>query len=647
MSIEKMEFLTIVGVMKDLDRVLEKCVESGCFHMTDASKETSGNNEEFIRLDEENPYKDLLKRIVDINIGENFSFHEVSTDDILAMTTEDIDSSFTQLEKEFKIQSDEIYELNSKIKACRQAMLQMKHLKGMHIDLERLLNCSHIKVRFGRLPCESYLKLSYYDNKTFIFMPYDDDGNYKWGFYLAPIDSIKETDNIFKSLYFERIWLPDFVTGTPEEEYSNLSRKIEKMEEKKSIAVECRSRMISEKGELVNKYFCRIKYLYDLFEMRRNVTVYKEKFYMTGFVPKKCIEEFKKLFDSINTVSLVIKPAGEGNIEKTPVKLKNNSFSKPFSMFVEMYGLPSYNGFNPTMLVAVTYTLLFGIMFGDLGQGLVISLVGYFVYRKKGNLLGAILQRVGLSSAFFGLVYGSVFGFEHALDPLYKSMGLKHKPLEIMDNTMVILLGAIVIGIVIILISIIINIFISLKHRDYSEALFGNNGIAGLILFSSLLAGVAVMMIGNGSLFTAPYVICLIVIPLVIMFFREPLGCLVSGKKFKLESGIGDFIASNFFEVFEFILGYATNTLSFVRIGGFIFSHAGMMSVVMLLSESVSAGASPVVVVIGNIFVMGMEGLIVGIQVLRLEFYEVFSRFYDGDGQPFEPVKINYDKNID
>ena len=64
-------------------------------------------------------------------------------------------------------------------------------------------------------------------------MPYDDDGNYKWGFYLAPIDSIKETDNIFKSLYFERIWLPDFVIGTPEEEYSNLSRKIEKMEEKK------------------------------------------------------------------------------------------------------------------------------------------------------------------------------------------------------------------------------------------------------------------------------------------------------------------------------------------------------------------------------------------------------------------------------
>lgn len=647
MSIEKMEFLTIVGVMKDLDKSLAKCVESECFHMADASKEVSAGNDEFVRIDDENPYKELLKRIVELDTGENFKFHEVNTDDISAMPLEDIDSSFSELECQLKNKNIEIYELSSKIKECKQAMLQMKHLKGMNIDLERLLSCTHIKVRFGRLPCESYQKMSYYDNKTFIFMPYDDDGNYKWGFYFAPIDSIKETDSIFKSLYFERIWLPDFITGTPEEEYSKLSKKNEELEKQKNAAIEYRNSMISEKGELLNKYFCRIKYLYDLFELRRNVTVYNNKFYMAGFVPRKRIQEFKKYFECIESVSLVIKPAGEGNIEKTPVRLKNNSFSKPFSMFVEMYGLPSYNGFNPTMLVAVTYTLLFGIMFGDLGQGLIISLVGYFLYRKKGNLLGAILQRVGLSSAFFGLIYGSVFGFEHALDPLYKFIGFKHKPLEIMDNTMFILLGAIVIGVGIILISIIINIFIGFKHKNYSEALFGNNGIAGLVLFSSLLAGVAVMMTGKGNLFTAPYIICLIVIPLIIMFFREPLGCIVLRKKFKLESGIGDFFASNFFEVFEFILGYATNTLSFVRIGGFIFSHAGMMSVVMLLSESVAKGASPLVIVIGNIFVMGMEGLIVGIQVLRLEFYEVFSRFYDGDGQPFEPVKINYDKNID
>ena len=387
--------------------------------------------------------------------------------------------------------------------------------------------------------------------------------------------------------------------------------------------------------------------MYDIFELRKNAAVYKDKFYLVGFVPKRKLKYVKELFESIDTVSVVTEDAQKERNIKIPVKLKNNKFAKPFSMFVEMYGLPSYNGFNPTMLVAVTYTLMFGIMFGDLGQGLLISLIGFIVYKKKGITLGAILERVGISSAFFGLIYGSVFGFEEALNPLYKLIGLKHKPLEVMENTMGILIGAIIIGVIIIIISIIINIITCLKRKDYVNSIFGNNGVVGLVLFGSLLAGLAVMMTGSGNLFTTPYVLCLIVLPLVLMFFREPLGCLVSGKKFRLESGIGDFIASNFFEVFEFILGYATNTLSFVRIGGFIFSHAGMMSVVMMLSETVAKGASPIVIVIGNIFVIGMEGLIVGIQVLRLEFYEVFSRFYDGDGQPFEPVSINYNKNID
>ena len=124
------------------------------------------------------------------------------------------------------------------------------------------------------------------------------------------------------------------------------------------------------------------------------------------------------------------------------------------------------------------------------------------------------------------------------------------------------------------------------------------------------------------------------------------MGCWIKGKKFKLEGGVGDFIASNFFECFEFMLGYATNTLSFVRVGGFVLSHAGMMAVVLSLADMYK-GASPVIMVIGNIFVMCLEGMLSGIQVLRLEFYEIFSRFYDGDGQPFEPVSINYNKNID
>ena len=97
-------------------------------------------------------------------------------------------------------------------------------------------------------------------------------------------------------------------------------------------------------------------------------------------------------------------------------------------------------------------------------------------------------------------------------------------------------------------------------------------------------------------------------------------------------------VVQAFFELFEVLLSYFSNTLSFVRIGAFAVSHAAMMEVVLMLAGAEN-GASPnwIVIILGNAFVCGMEGLIVGIQVLRLEYYEMFSRFYKGDGRPFKP----------
>ena len=92
------------------------------------------------------------------------------------------------------------------------------------------------------------------------------------------------------------------------------------------------------------------------------------------------------------------------------------------------------------------------------------------------------------------------------------------------------------------------------------------------------------------------------------------------------------------------MLSYLSNSMSFLRVGGFILSHAGMMAVVMSLSEMVGGAGSPIVVIIGNLFVMCLEGLIVGIQVLRLEFYEIFSRNFEGNGKPYTPARLNVTK---
>ena len=115
-----------------------------------------------------------------------------------------------------------------------------------------------------------------------------------------------------------------------------------------------------------------------------------------------------------------------------------------------MYGLPNYGDIDPTGLVAVTYAVLFGIMFGDVGQGLLLGLIGYFfMYKKKQMQLGLVLARCSLFSVLFGFLYGSVFGFENLLDPMYHALGFAEKPLEVLhpESINMILITSIVAGI--------------------------------------------------------------------------------------------------------------------------------------------------------------------------------------------------------
>ena len=142
---------------------------------------------------------------------------------------------------------------------------------------------------------------------------------------------------------------------------------------------------------------------------------------------------------------------------------------------------------------------------------------------------------------------------------------------------------------------------------------------------------------------TLPYILGLIVFPFILIFFAEPLSNLVNGEKdWQPESWLG-YIVENLFESIEVLLGYVTNTMSFLRVGAFVLVHAGMMLVVFVLAQTAGGFWYWMIVVLGNVLVMVLEALLVAIQVLRLEFYEMFSRFYSGEGRPFEPIRIALD----
>jgi len=640
-----MELVNIAGFVKKLDDVLVLLSDCGCFHIESASKITNKKNG-FTAINEENPYVKPLKQLNEISghLGVKYrsaDYSDIETDDI-----KKIENYIVDVLSHVKLLKEKEHETYEKLSVHERTMYQVDHLQGLNADFQQIFHCEHIKVRLGKLPVDSFNKLSYYDDKPFYFTHFSEEKEFYWGMYFVPVAFQEEIDEIFEGLYFERTHIPDFVHGDSAKASSELHKMVE--EDRKCIE-ECKSKLsdYSEQSfEKLCKVFSFFKSLHDNFDLRNKAAIVNDKFYIIGFVPHSEADEFLKQFDKFDDVSVVLQPADINGKLEPPVKLKNNKFTQPFSMFVEMYGLPSYNGINPTTFVAVTYTLLFGIMFGDVGQGIVLAIAGAILWKIKKFALGPILTRIGLSGAFFGLLYGSVFGFEELLDPFYEALGITFLPFKIMDNVTTILVGAISLGVLIMIISILINIIIGIKNKKSEDALFGNNGVAGLVFFGSILVG-AIGTFSGIKIFTTSYVIFLIVLPLVAMFLREPLSYWIKGKKYVLEEGLTDFIASNFFEVFEFLLGYATNTLSFVRIGGFVLSHASMMLVVMALAEQVSASAVPIVIILGNIFVMAIEGLLVGIQTLRLEFYEIFSRFYSGDGKPFVPIKINYDETIE
>lgn len=644
MAIEKMSLVNIVGSIDDMDRAMTVCCDSGYFHPESATQYVSDINGAKL-LQEPNPYNSLIKRIVDLSyqLGFKLMYEDTSP---LKLKPSQFEEEVTRIETQFEKLRVHKEELAQRVTQNEQALTQLNHMKGLAEKFDDIFACQAVSSRFGILPNDSYSKLSYYDDKPFFFFTFDVDEQYHWGVYFVPTVMKDEIDEIFRSLFFQRIRIPDYAHQTPDIAIINISKMLEDYRaELKDVETQLKT-MTAECRVILRQIFSSLKFDSDTFELRKYVMVKSGQFFLVGFVPKRVGESFIRLFDSIPSCDCITRADDADPRLTPPVKLKNNWFTRPFEMFVTMYGLPGYGDFDPTPLVAYTYCFLFGMMFGDLGQGLLLSLIGLLLWRFKKMALGKILSRIGIFSAIFGTAYGSVFGLESVLDPLFVNVfGLTGKPIDVFhpETTNNLLLIAIGIGAVLITVSIIINIILGLRKKDYERSVFGHNGIAGLIFYVSVIGAAALLMIFNINVLNPVFIILCIVLPLLLIFLREPLSKWMAKRKdLKPEDGVGGFIITNFFELFENVLSYITNTVSFLRVGGFILSHAGMMAVVLTLMEMIGGVGSPIVFVIGNIFVMAMEGLIVGIQVLRLEFYEIFSRFYDGDGKEFRPVVVSY-----
>ncbi len=640
MAITKLKLFRLNGNLKDLDRILERFVSLQCVHPIKAN-EFIDRVHGLTAFTAENPCNIIYKELQDIE-KEN---------DVLIPIIEakSIDYSFDYMKDYIYTTHERLKKLTlhkketeALIKKYQDALIQVKNIENLDISLDDLFSCEYLSTRVGRLPIDSVEKLQFYRNKPFIFKAFHEEKNYSWCMYMATNNYEREIDNIFSSLFFERIHIPDFVHGTPESAQSTLAMEIEVAEEGlKETQVEI-DNIIKENTEKLSILKGELILMNKTYDARKYVVGLGDKSSITGFVAAKDVNELKKVYEDLQDVEIEIMPADSDKRLVPPTKLHNNWFTRPFVSFVEMYGLPGYFSIDPTPILAITYSLLFGMMFGDLGQGLLLSLFGFLMYKKFKIQLGAVAVRIGLVSAFFGLLYGSFFGNEEILTPIFTNwFGFSGKPIDIMDPTftMTLLLATVGLGSVLILCSMLLNMWVAIRKKNYAELVFSHNGIAGMVFYLYLIVGVTLSVIGSVSIFNIWTIMFMGVLPLLMIVLKHPLERLFNGEKMFPES-IGGFIVEGFFELFEVVLSYVTNTMSFLRVGGFVLSHAGMMLVVYtLVGMSGSIFGQSLILILGNLFVMGLEGLIVGIQVLRLEFYEMFSRYFEGNGMPFETIE--------
>jgi len=618
-----------------IDTAIQCFVINRDFHPINAV-EAMGKVKVINSFDANNPYKGMLQEacrlLEELEIPLDYRPFEQENLDIPACEEylSKIASEISSLRKE--------REERAKLAERDEAIFhQLDHIKGVKERLSDLLNMRYVKFRYGRIPRnhlrECLGELSPRDDVFFIDT--GEDENWVYGMCFALPSSSDLVDAILGSMGFQRIRLDKDIqfAGTAEETAEKILREIDGARSRIEEIDRQIAQLKEKEGETLLRHYSWLRYMSECYDIRSYAGYRRKNFFILGWLPASEAEDFAEECKSIEGFTCILTDAREVEDYEPPVKLGGNLLQKIYAPFVEMFGVPRYGEVDPRMFMALAYSVLFGIMFGDVGQGAVLAILGYVFWKTKRMWLGRVLVCAGICSVAMGFVYGNIFGYEDILPGFKVLEG---------ENTMRMLLVSVAIGVVLLLICMALNIINGIRQRDIKKIFFSPNGLAGFVMYLSIAVAVVVLFAFDKNIFTPLYIIVFIVLPLFAIFAAEPLTKLCRGEKDWLPESIGMFFVEGFFELFETVLAYVSNTVSFLRVGAFAISHAGMMMVVFLLAKTANGGNNIIAVIIGNIIVMGIEAVLVCIQVMRLHFYEMFGRFYTGGGQKFSPKIIDY-----
>ena len=541
------------------------------------------------------------------------------------------------------------------------------NLNAPFADLDQL---SYLTLRVGRLDPRIQPELKKRLGERAAIIPLENDGDR-----ILAASSRKgrfALDSELKNLEFESITIPKDYQGIPDELLKGLEKRLDSIAKDLEKIIDEKTHMRNEHRVMLRRLCSSLLMALVAEQLKSRLVSTSSIYLLSGWIPSDTISRVAADFAKITGGRTAIRiyapdeiPEVRDGGEKVPVSLKHGEFVRGFEGVVSSYGTPVYGSIDPTPLVAVFFTILFGIMFGDLGQGFVLLLAGLLTGKYGPRALAKFknfsspLIAVGIASMVMGMLTGEIFTSEDLLSPPIRALtaALTGNPMNrILTIVPLAEKGGSVkklfyffgftvgIGVILNSLGLLINIVNCCIMKKYETAFFAKTGLAGLLLFWYAIF-IALRCIFGGRFERFDF--AGLFIPVLCIFFGPLIWRCITREKPILEHGLMAFIMEGFVEVMETASGYISNTVSFLRVGAFALSHGILAYIVFRFTEELANTGSPagsisamMVLVLGNAIIIVLEGMIVAIQVVRLQYYEFFSKFFTETGIEFSPFRF-------
>jgi V/A-type H+-transporting ATPase subunit I len=408
----------------------------------------------------------------------------------------------------------------------------------------------------------------------------------------------------------------------------------------------------------------------DILEITRKPAGTKNFAVIQGYIPVSMENKFKELTDRYVSLIEPVK-LDTDSPNQLPTLLVNNRYTKTFEVITETQGLPNYGEVDPTPIIAYVWPVFYGLMFGDLGHGLLLFGLGMFLrYRGIGNLKtwATLLAASGAAASIAGLGTGEMFGFHideiAILAPIFEPLGPLVGALNVSELTFDQVIKILKVSVAIGIIHILMALFLRLRNDilEKNKLIIFTHDIPSIIQFLAVVA-LILAAIGSGydiiGMFGVTGVIHNEPVPWLTFLFGDwvtvdlvakatppiifaTVGVMILVVKKEQEEAAkhghdegGGLMGIVIEVILVRIIEVLSNVISYTRLGIMLLVHAALL---VTVNQSYGSGGGLAVLIGGNIGIMLIEGLIVYIQTIRLHLYEWFPKWYRGAGVGFKKL---------